>query len=82
MTSSREHSNSAQEFSQLFGTVDIKLAVGPVAESGDITKSALRDWIKAILEHKNWHTQNAELSGQLIEHGRVLLHGVANKNQR
>ena len=82
MTSSREHSNSAQEFSQLFGTASIKLAVGPIAESSDITKCALRDWIKAVLEHKNWHTQNAELSSQSIERGRVLLHGVANKNQR
>ena len=43
MTSSREHSNSTQEFSQLFCTAGIKLAVGTVAESGDITKRALRD---------------------------------------
>ena len=82
MTASREHSNSTQEFSQLFGTAGIKLAVGTVAESGDIAKSTFRNWIKAVLEHKNWYTQNAELSGQSIEHGRVLLHGVANKNQR
>ena len=72
----------AQQFAQLMRGAGVEAAIGAAREPRDLAIGVLGDRIVAFLEHEDRHAEQAELAGGGAQIVDLLLHGVADEDQR
>jgi hypothetical protein len=71
-----------QEVPQLRRRAGIETAVGALGEPGDLAEGALGARVGALLEQKHRHAEQSQLAGATAQVVDVLLHAVADIDQR
>ena len=72
----------AQQFAELMRRAGIEAAIGAAREPRDLAIGVLGHRVVALLEHEDRHAEQAEFAGRRAQIVDLLLHGVADEDQR